>query len=153
MASNSYQVFFTPPQDFTPTMHAAGCYVVYEERILILQRHKDKFQGSTWGVPGGKIEQGEQPVEAVMREVKEEVGIILPIASLKNIGKLFVRLEAIDYTFEIFGCMFDQQPQVALELSEHTDFGWFLPEHAKQLPLIQGGFEALDVYLAWKQKD
>jgi hypothetical protein len=77
----------------------------------------------------------------------------LPFESLKNIGKLFVRLEAIDYTFEMFGCTFDQQPQVVLELSEHTDFGWFLPEDAKQLPLIQGGVEALDVYLAWKQQD
>jgi 8-oxo-dGTP pyrophosphatase MutT (NUDIX family) len=146
MKSNSYQVFFTPPQDFTPTMHAAGCYVVYEGRILILQRHPEKFQGSTWGVPGGKLEPKEDALSAVVREVYEEVGISIPRNQLNYLGPLFVRLKHLDYIFEIFSCRCTEMPQVILEKSEHTEYGWFTLEQARELDLIQGGLEALDFF-------
>ncbi len=146
MASSSYQLFFTPPQDFTPTMHAAGCYLVCEERILILRRHPEKFQGSTWGVPGGKLEPKEEASSAVVREVLEEVGISIPLNKLNYLGPLFVRLKHLDYIFEIFSCRFTEEPKVILEKSEHTDYGWFTLEQARELDLIQGGLEALEFF-------
>ena len=144
--SSSYQVFLDPPADFFPKVHAVGCYLVTHGRILILLRHPEKFQGSTWGVPGGKIEPGENPAKAVMREVEEEVGISLSQKDLRCLGQLFIRLTEVDYTFEIFTYNFTSLPQVILEMKEHTDFGWFLPEEAKKLKLIQGGLEALKFY-------
>lgn len=146
MLQTNYHVFFEPPKDFAPTMRAAGCYLVHDQKILILQRHPQKFQGSTWGVPGGKIEKGEPSLAAVTREVFEEVGIDISHQKVKYLGTLYIRLEAIDYSFEIFTAHFDQEPKVDLELSEHVDYGWFLPTEAKELNLIQGGLEALQFY-------
>ena len=46
-----------------------------EERFLICQRPADKARGLLWEFVGGKVEPGETPEEALMREVREELGI------------------------------------------------------------------------------
>lgn len=52
-------------------------------RVLITQRKPEQVLGGLWELPGGKIEPGESPERAVMRELKEEVGIDCePVAEL-----------------------------------------------------------------------
>lgn len=51
---------------------AAGCFVFVGNDLLVLFRRKD----GTWGIPGGKIEEAETPLEAARREMLEEVGIV-----------------------------------------------------------------------------
>lgn len=54
----------------------AGAVVVNEEGRLLLLKHVFRA-GSGWGIPGGFIKPGEQPEEAVRRELREEVGLEL----------------------------------------------------------------------------
>ncbi len=44
-------------------------------RVLLAQRPAHKDQGGLWEFPGGKIHEGELPEEALIRELKEELGI------------------------------------------------------------------------------
>jgi 8-oxo-dGTP pyrophosphatase MutT (NUDIX family) len=54
----------------------AGAIVVHEECVLIVQRSKNEtFLPLAWGVPCGKIEDGEAPRDAVLRELHEETGL------------------------------------------------------------------------------
>jgi 8-oxo-dGTP diphosphatase len=46
-----------------------------EDKILICQRRADHAHGLKWEFPGGKIEPGESPEEALVRELREELGI------------------------------------------------------------------------------
>ena len=46
-----------------------------KQRILITQRSLDAPHGGFWEFPGGKFEEGEQGADALVREVKEEVGL------------------------------------------------------------------------------
>jgi len=46
-----------------------------DERVLIAQRPKDKEMPGLWEFPGGKIENGESPEQAIARELEEELGI------------------------------------------------------------------------------
>jgi 8-oxo-dGTP diphosphatase len=44
-------------------------------QVLISLRHDDLHQGGLWEFPGGKVEQGESDQQALVRELKEELGI------------------------------------------------------------------------------
>lgn len=56
--------------------HAAlGIIQDAEQRFLITQRPLHKIKGGFWEFPGGKIEPNETPENALIRELKEEVGI------------------------------------------------------------------------------
>lgn len=46
-----------------------------EEQFLIALRPDKVHQGGKWEFPGGKVEKNETPVEAMCRELKEEVGL------------------------------------------------------------------------------
>lgn len=47
-------------------------------RVLLQQRPSHKEHGGLWEFPGGKIDAGELPEAALIRELKEELGIVVP---------------------------------------------------------------------------
>jgi len=49
--------------------------IVQEGKILVCQRTKHQTMPLKWEFPGGKIEEGEQPRDALHRELEEELGI------------------------------------------------------------------------------
>lgn len=63
------------------------CYIEKDNKILLLHRIKkehDVHEGKWIGV-GGKIEQGESPEECIIREVKEETGLIINAPFLRGV--------------------------------------------------------------------
>jgi 8-oxo-dGTP diphosphatase len=49
--------------------------IVQEGKILVCQRTRHQTMPLKWEFPGGKIEEGEQPRDALRRELEEELGI------------------------------------------------------------------------------
>jgi 8-oxo-dGTP diphosphatase len=56
-------------------MVAAGALIDFRGRVLIAQRPAHKSFGGMWEFPGGKLEEGETPEYALMRELREELQI------------------------------------------------------------------------------
>jgi 8-oxo-dGTP diphosphatase len=54
---------------------AAVALVDKDGRVLLSKRPAHKQLGGLWEFPGGKVEQGERPETALIRELKEELGI------------------------------------------------------------------------------
>ena len=49
--------------------------ILRDSKLLICQRRHDDTHGLQWEFPGGKVELGETPSEALVRELREELGI------------------------------------------------------------------------------
>jgi 8-oxo-dGTP diphosphatase len=56
---------------------AACALVDADGRVLLAQRPEGKSMAGLWEFPGGKVEQGERPEESLIRELKEELGIVV----------------------------------------------------------------------------
>jgi len=56
---------------------AACALVDADGRVLLAQRPAGKIMAGLWEFPGGKIETGERPEETLIRELKEELGIVV----------------------------------------------------------------------------
>jgi len=61
-------------QSWSPSERAVLCFVRDNDRILLIHKKTGLGKGKING-PGGRIEQGELPVAAAVRETQEEVGI------------------------------------------------------------------------------
>lgn len=56
--------------------------VEWQGKILLTERPLDKQQGGFWEFPGGKIDAGESPHQALKRELQEELAITIAVGPL-----------------------------------------------------------------------
>jgi 8-oxo-dGTP diphosphatase len=61
---------------------AACALIDVDGRILLAQRPAGKPMAGLWEFPGGKVESGERPEDSLIRELKEELGIVVSEACL-----------------------------------------------------------------------
>jgi 8-oxo-dGTP diphosphatase len=61
---------------------AACALVDADGRVLLAQRPEGKPMAGLWEFPGGKVETGERPEETLIRELEEELGIVVKEACL-----------------------------------------------------------------------
>lgn len=100
------------------TVSTAGV-AVSNNRFFVAKRNPGTSIGELWEFPGGKTERGEKPVEALVREFKEEfdadikVGRLLCSGLFTNKGNTY-RLKA--YRIEILS--------ENLKLNEHSETAW-----------------------------
>jgi 8-oxo-dGTP diphosphatase len=59
----------------------AGALIFNDQRQVLLLKHRFRA-GSGWGLPGGFLEQGEQPLAALKRELQEEIGLEVEAAEI-----------------------------------------------------------------------
>jgi 8-oxo-dGTP diphosphatase len=55
--------------------------IIQEGKLLVCQRTRHQTMPLKWEFPGGKIEEGEQPRDALRRELEEELGILATIGN------------------------------------------------------------------------
>jgi len=62
-------------------IHVAVAVIVNEQQqVLVALRQAHQHQGDLWEFPGGKVEADESVYEALVREIKEEVGLTITSA-------------------------------------------------------------------------
>ena len=60
----------------------AAALIDADHRVLVAQRPEGKNLAGLWEFPGGKVEVGERPEQTLIRELKEELGIVVSDACL-----------------------------------------------------------------------
>lgn len=70
------------PKFSTPLLVAAAALIAEDGRVLMQRRRLAAEHGGLWEFPGGKLEPGESPESALLREIDEELGIALDRGAL-----------------------------------------------------------------------
>ena len=100
------------------TIRVVAAVIKKENQIFCTQRGYGDFKGY-WEFPGGKIEDGETPQEALIREIKEELDVDI------SVGKM---IKTIEYDYPEFhlsmDCFWCELVSGEIELKEHEDAKW-----------------------------
>lgn len=116
------------------------------DKVLLVQRAVDPAKGK-WSLPGGYMDAGEMPREALLRELREEVGLSPQIGALIDIFPmvngdgdrigivLAFRAQAADYT------------EIPFVADDAQDAGWYGPQ---ELPLELAFDSTRDLLQEWK---
>lgn len=108
-----------------------------EGRILVQKRTDD----GRWGLPGGAVDPGETPAEAVVREVWEELHVrVRPTALLGVYGgdtfrHLYPHGDIVEYVVSVFACELLPGEHPAPYTDETDEVAFFFPEELPELTL------------------
>ncbi|MGP1906855.1 (deoxy)nucleoside triphosphate pyrophosphohydrolase [Metabacillus sp. JX24] len=103
-------------------IHVVGAVIIENDKILCAQRGNGKVLPLKWEFPGGKIEEGETPQEALRREIEEEMLCKVEIGEK-------IETTVYEYDFGIvhlttFYCQLKEGKPV---LTEHAAMKWLVP--------------------------
>ena len=127
----------TPFENFQPKFEVASCFLEVGDKFLLLLRQDFKSEGNKWGVPAGKVESGETTEQALVREIQEEIGLELARERVEFFDTVYVRYPDYDFVYHMFRAPFAQEPEIALNLTEHKDFRWASIPEALAMNLVQ----------------
>lgn len=93
-----------------------------KKRLLVIKREpKDIHKPRIWEIPGGRLSLGEDPVEGVKRETKEETGLSINVLNPLSV-RHFTRDDGQKITMIIFLCKaLDNNVRLS---KEHTEHDW-----------------------------
>ncbi len=94
-----------------------------QDKFMICQRPANKTRALLWEFVGGKVESGETPKEALIRECMEELAVTI------DVGDIFMEVDHIYPDISVHLTLFhatliEGEPQ----LLEHNDVRWITPE-------------------------
>lgn len=138
--SESFSNIFKPYLDLIESaisnhkkQYADGIIYNNEGKILMLLRtgkDDNKELDNKWGLPGGHIDEGETPQQAVVREILEETNLVVESVNLRYAD------EKDKCIIHFFTCHVDPDQLYVLNAHEHTNFKWVNKAELQELDCI-----------------
>lgn len=117
------------------TIEVVAAIIIKDGKVFATQRGYGEWKG-WWEFPGGKIEAGECPKEALVREIREELDAEIEVGEL---------LETVEWNYPAFHltmhCFVCALLSESMHLNEHEAAAWLAPEtlhSVKWLPADEG---------------
>ncbi len=109
--------------------------------VLLAQRPEGKMLAGKYEFPGGKMEAGESPEAALVRELREELGIEVSADDLEPFTFLSHPYPEFHLLMPVYLCTrWEGEPQAL----EHTALAWVTPERMQTLPMIEADAELVE---------
>jgi 8-oxo-dGTP diphosphatase len=99
-------------------------------RILLTQRRADQPMGLLWEFPGGKVEPGEPPVDALVREISEELGCGARVGRIEEV--VFHAYDDFDLYMLVYACTLEGEPRPV----EVAQLAWVPPPELTQYQVL-----------------
>lgn len=126
------------------TIEVVAAIIVKDNQVFATQRGYGEFQG-WWEFPGGKMEAGESPQEALKREIREELDAEIDVKEL---------LETVEWDYPNFHltmhCFICTMVSESMHLNEHEAAAWLSPDTLKSvkwLPADEGLLDKISGFL------
>ena len=104
------------------TIEVVAAIIIRDGKVFASQRGYGQWQG-WWEFPGGKIESGERPQEALVREIREELDAEIEVGDL---------LETVEWDYPDFHltmhCFLCSLLSDSFHLNEHEAAAWLTPD-------------------------
>lgn len=127
------------------TIEVVAAIIVHEGKILATQRGYGDFKDG-WEFPGGKVDAGETPEQAIVREIQEELRVTITPEKL---------ITTVEYDYPNFHltmhCFVSHIASGTIELVEHEAMKWLAKDELDSvawLPADVEVVEALKAHLA-----
>jgi 8-oxo-dGTP diphosphatase len=111
---------------------AACALVDADGRVLIAQRPAGRPMAGLWEFPGGKVEAGERPEDTLMRELREELGIVVDEVCLAPLAFASHSYPDFHLLMPLYVCRRWQGTVTALEGQK---LGWVRPNRLRDYPM------------------
>ena len=120
------------------TIRVVAAVIRDEDKIFATARGYGEFQGQ-WEFPGGKIEAGETPQEALAREIREELATEIKVGDL---------IYTIEYDYQNFhlsmDCFWADIKSGELTLLEAEDAKWLTKDTLRSVQWLPADLELID---------
>jgi 8-oxo-dGTP diphosphatase len=119
--------------DGKPMLLVVACALIDDDgRVMVGQRPMDKSMPGLWEFPGGKINPGETPETAIIREMGEELGIDTQSACLAPLAFASFAYEKFHLLMPFYVCRKWQGTPRPLE---HITLKWVRPARLRDYPM------------------
>lgn len=128
-----------PPKTTQRTRLGANAIITCDEKLL-LEKRRDS---DTWGLVGGGVKKQETPLQAITREIYEELGIRVPSEKFVKYGVYGDPGRIAAYqdgsiwrmVIVVFGLNFAEEPQMKIS-RESRDLRFFSKEELKDIEIV-----------------
>ena len=128
-----------PPKTTMPAHLGANAIITCQGKLL-LERRRDS---DTWGLVGGGVKKTETELQAIVREVREELGLRIPADRFQKLavygepGRIAAYRDGSIWRMVIvvFGLDFPQMPQLCIS-SESKELRFFSKEELKDIEIV-----------------
>jgi len=108
---------------------AACALVDVDGRVLIAQRPAGKAMAGLWEFPGGKVEPGERPEDTLIRELHEELGIVVKEACLAPLTFASHAYPEFHLLMPLYVC---RRWEGTVTAREHAGLAWVRPNRLRE---------------------
>ena len=119
------------------TIEVVAAIIIRDGQVFATQRGYGQWQG-WWEFPGGKMEPGETPQEALRREIREELDVEIAVER---------KVCTVEYDYPQFHlrmhCFWCSIAQGALQLKEHQSAQWLAKEEWESVDWLPADVEVV----------
>jgi len=115
-------------------------------RVLLAQRPEGKSMAGLWEFPGGKVEPGETPEAALIRELHEELGIDTQESCLAPLTFASHAYESFHLLMPLFAC---RRWQGVVRGRENQALEWVRPNRLREYPMPPADLPLIPVLRDW----